>query len=200
MSTRRQQILQVFAEQLQHCPGEHITTAALARAVGVSEAALYKHFNNKAQMFDGLLDFVEDALFKLIDHSLAQPISIQLRCKNVIMIALSFADKNPGIARLLNADILTGEQSYLRTRVSLLFNRMEVRLTNALTQAKQLGEIDINSPEAIANLFVSFIEGRINQFVRSGFQQSPLTHWKQQWGLLNRALQTQLYPAPERTH
>lgn len=200
MSTRRQQILHVFAEQLQHCPGEHITTAALARAVGVSEAALYKHFNNKAQMFDGLLDFVEDTLFKLIDHSLAQPISIRLRCKNVIMIALSFADKNPGIARLLNADILTGEQSFLRTRVSVLFNRMEARLADALAQARLNGEIDIESPEAIANLFVSFIEGRINQFVRGGFQQSPLTHWKQQWGLLNRALQTQMYPTPERTH
>ena len=200
MSTRRQQILQVFAEQLQHCPGEHITTAALARAVGVSEAALYKHFNNKAQMFESLLDFIEETLFTLIDHSLAQPKPIQHRCRDVLRITLSFADKNPGSARLLNADILTGEQGFLRTRVSLLFNQLEQRLVHALALAKQSGELEIASPEALANLFVAFIEGSINQFVRSGFQQSPLTHWQQQWAILNHSMQTNNFPAHEQTH
>ena len=122
---RRQIILETLAHMLEKNQGEHITTAQLARAVGVSEAALYRHFPSKGKMFEGLIEFIEETLFTRINKIIAEESRAEARIQNILFLLLGFADKNPGMARLLYGDVLVGETERLRKRVAQIYKRLK---------------------------------------------------------------------------
>lgn len=188
-SNRRQEILQAFAQMLENKPGSRITTAALAAEVGVSEAALYRHFPSKGKMLEGLLEFIEESLFSRINRILAEEPTAQQRCRMMLWLLLSFAERNPGLARLILGDALQGETERLRNRVRQLFDRLETQLRLIL---REWAVTRVPGPElgssAGANLMLSAAEGRINQFVRSEFRALPTTGWEEQWQALERAI------------
>ncbi len=184
---RREEILQALAAMLQRHPGSRITTAALAREVGVSEAALYRHFPSKARMFEGLIEFMEDATFSRVARILAEERDGAVRCQQILGLLLHFVERNPGFARLLTQDVLAGETDRLRARIRQFFDRLEVQLRQVLREAGARGETQADA-EAAANLGLSVVEGHIMQFVRSDFTRRPTAAWPRQWGLLERAL------------
>ncbi|AOE49112.1 nucleoid occlusion factor SlmA [Kangiella sediminilitoris] len=185
-SKRKNEILQALALMLEKDPGERITTAKLAKEVGVSEAALYRHFPSKARMFEGLIEFTEEAIFSRMNIIAKEQSDLGTQCQQTLSLILTFASRNPGICRLLTGEALSGEHERLRGRISQLFNRVE-------TQIKQLfrqHEVAVKgkySPEvgSRANLLVAVVEGRIQQYVRTDFTQSPLASWDNQWQLLS---------------
>lgn len=186
---RAQQILEALAHQLEAHPGQRITTAALAREVGVSEAALYRHFPSKARMFEALIEFIENSIFGLVTRILEEHPDAVSRCGNILVMLLGFADRNPGLTRILVGDALTGENERLRVRITQFYDRLETQLKQILREAEGKNELPVGHPStAIANLMLAAAEGRMNQYVRSGFQKSPLDHWDQQWELLSRSL------------
>ena len=130
--SRRQQILEVLASELERKPGNKITTASLARAVGVSEAALYRHFPSKARMFEELISFAEHTVFSRINQINAENESLDWKCERICSLVVTFAIKNPGIARLLMGDVLIGEKERLRKRTAQFFNRLEVELKQTI--------------------------------------------------------------------
>ena len=184
---RRQTILETLAHMLEKNQGEHITTAQLARAVGVSEAALYRHFASKAKMFEGLLEFIEETLFTRINKILAEESRAETRVQNILFLLLGFADKNPGMARLLYGDVLVGETERLRQRVVQIYERVETQLKQILREA-EAGE-NLRVPIAdTAALLLAVIEGSITRYVRSEFQSSPVAGWERQWDLLRKSI------------
>jgi TetR/AcrR family transcriptional regulator len=188
-SSRRQQILEALAQQLENNPGERITTAALAAALDVSEAALYRHFPSKARMFEGLIEFIEESVFSLVNRILAQETSAPARCEKIMAVLLGFSAQNPGITRIMVGDALIGENERLRTRITQFYSRLETQIKQILREAESRGELPVGHPStAIANLLIAVAEGRMNQFVRSHFQQSPMEKWDQQWKLLATSL------------
>ncbi|VAX03070.1 Transcriptional regulator SlmA, TetR family [hydrothermal vent metagenome] len=189
ISSRAQQILEALACQLENNPGQRITTAALAKEVGVSEAALYRHFPSKARMFEALIEFIEDTIFSLVNHILEEHSNAHDRCQQLLAVLLGFSAKNPGLSRILVGDALTGEHDRLRVRITQFYDRLETQLKQILREAESKNELPVGHPStAIANLLLATAEGRMNQFVRSGFQQSPLERWEQQWALLSASL------------
>ena len=194
--SRKDQILKALARMLETAPGERITTAALAEEVGVSEAALYRHFPSKARMFEGLIKFIEETLFLRISRILDDESSAETRCHNILTLLLNFSDKNPGMTRLLTGDALVGETERLRARMAQLFNRVESQLKQVLREAQIRENLKPGvSPTALANLLLATCEGRLAQFVRSEFKKSPLENWDTQWEFLSRNLLA-LYTAP----
>jgi TetR/AcrR family transcriptional regulator len=184
-SPRRQQILEALAHMLEASPGERITTAGLARAVGVSEAALYRHFPSKSKMFEGLIEFIEETLFSRIALILREEPKAADQCEKILGLLLAFAERNPGISRLLSGDALTGETERLRTRVAQLFDRIETQLKQIVREAElREGLRATLAPSASANLLLAAAEGRIGQFVRSEFKRRPTELWPEQWQLL----------------
>ncbi|MCY4356102.1 MAG: nucleoid occlusion factor SlmA [Gammaproteobacteria bacterium] len=187
--SRKDQILQALARMLESAPGERITTAALAREVGVSEAALYRHFPSKARMFEGLISFIEDTLFQRISIILKEEERAGLRCQKILTLLLTFSDRNPGMTRLLTGDALAGETDRLRNRIARFFDRLEVQLKQVLREAQIRENLrPAISAATLANLLLASCEGRLAQFVRSEFKRSPLEDWDQQWEYLNRYL------------
>jgi TetR/AcrR family transcriptional regulator len=184
-SQRKQQILEALAHMLEVNPGERITTAGLARQVGVSEAALYRHFPSKSKMFEGLIEFIEETLFSRINLILAEQTNAGTRCEKMLMLLLTFAERNPGITRILTGDALAGEPERLHARVAQLFDRFETQLKQVLREAEMReGLRPVLSINTAANLLLAVAEGRISQYVRSGFQRSPTDGWPEQWQLL----------------
>jgi len=184
---RRQIILETLAHMLEKNQGEHITTAQLARAVGVSEAALYRHFASKAKMFEGLLEFIEETLFTRINKIIADESRAEARVQNILFLLLGFADKNPGMARLLYGDVLVGETERLRKRVVQIYERIETQLKQILREA-EAGE-NLRVPIAdTAALLLAVVEGSITRYVRSEFQSSPVAGWERQWGMLRKSV------------
>ncbi|HEB85674.1 MAG TPA: nucleoid occlusion factor SlmA [Gammaproteobacteria bacterium] len=187
--SRRQQILEALAQELEKSPGRRITTAGLARAVGVSEAALYRHFPSKARMFEGLIDFVEDSVFGLVNRILQEESRMPLRCEKILLIILGFSARNAGISRLLAGDALVGENERLRQRMNQFYERLEAQLKQVLREGEMNGELSASVPVGpMANLLMAQAEGRIHQFVRSGFKRSPMDMWDSQWPLLRQLL------------
>ena len=178
---RRQEILQALAQMLEEHPGDRITTARLALQVGVSEAALYRHFPSKARMFEGLIAFIEDTLFQRIGLILQEETQATARCQKMLFLLLTFAERNPGISRLLTGDALAGETARLRTRVAQVLERFETQLRQVLREAEvREGLRPVLTPAEAANLLLSTVEGRIGQFVRSEFRRSPSAGWAEQ--------------------
>lgn len=184
-SQRRQQILEALAQMLEANPGERITTAGLAQQVGVSEAALYRHFPSKTKMFEGLIEFIEDTLFSRISIILAEEQSAAQRCEKMLLLLLAFAERNPGITRILTGDALAGETDRLHQRVVQVFDRFETQLRQVIRDAEMHeGLRPVISLSAASNLLMAAAEGRISQYVRSGFKRLPTADWTSQWDLL----------------
>jgi TetR/AcrR family transcriptional regulator len=187
--SRKDQILQALARMLEAAPGQRITTAALAREVGVSEAALYRHFPSKARMFEGLIKFIEDTLFARITRIINEEDSAEIRCHNILLLLLTFCDKNPGMTRLLTGDALAGETERLRERIAQFFSRLEAQLKQVLREAQIRENLKTTiSPTILTNLLLASVEGRLVQFVRSEFKVSPLDNWDTQWDFLSKNL------------
>jgi TetR/AcrR family transcriptional regulator len=188
-SNRRQQILETLARELETHPGSRITTAELAAAVGVSEAALYRHFASKARMFEALIDFAEDSVFGIINTILAQDRNPVTRCEKIIRLLLGFAERNPGITRVLLGDALVGEHERLRVRVNQFFERIETQLKQVLREANLSNEVRLIAPiDVTANYLLAIAEGKISHYARGGFTRSPTEHWEEQWSILRDAL------------
>jgi TetR/AcrR family transcriptional regulator len=186
---RKQQILEILALQLEENPGTRITTAGLARAVGVSEAALYRHFASKAKMFEALIDFSEDAVFGLITRIIEQEKDAIVRCEKIVQVLLGFSERNPGITRVLAGDALVGENERLRARALQFFERLETQFKQILREAnlddsaRLVGTIDSG-----ANQILALVEGKMNQFIRTSFSKKPTEHYQEQWQVLQRGL------------
>lgn len=171
---RRLQILQILAEMLQNPRGERVTTAALAAKIGVSEAALYRHFASKAQMFEGLIAFIEQTVFGLINQINQKEELGTAQVKGIVQMLLVFAEKNPGMVRVLLGDALLQEDDRLQERINQVLDRVEASLKQSLRIAQSQGkdgQADIVSMQAA--LLMSFVIGRWHRFARSGFKKLP---------------------------
>lgn len=187
--SRRQQILEVLASELETNPGLRITTAGLASAVGVSEAALYRHFASKAKMFEALIDFAEESVFGLINKITNNEKDAAVRCEKIILLMLAFSEKNPGITRILIGDALLGENERLHARVMQFFERLETQLRQILREANLSdGTRAITDMEAAANQMLTYVEGKLSQFVRSSFVKKPTAHSDEQWAAMKMGL------------
>jgi TetR/AcrR family transcriptional regulator len=186
---RREQILQVLATMLEQHPGGRITTAALAEQVGVSEAALYRHFPSKARMFEGLIVYIEDSLFTRISKIAADGGPTLAQCEKILYLVLAFAEKNPGISRILNGDALAGETERLRVRVSQIMDRLETQLRQVLRDAEVKEGLRTQvTVTSSAGVLLAYVEGRISQYVRTDFRLLPTANWQEQWQLLGSGL------------
>lgn len=192
-ANRRQHILEVLASELETKPGSRITTAALAAAVGVSEAALYRHFASKAKMFEALIEFAEDTVFHVFNQVMNEQRDTRTRCFQLTVALLRFAERNPGIARILVGDILVGEHERLRTRVAKFYARVETQFKQALREAVMMdgSERSVEAVAAEAAVLLAVVAGRLDQFVRSDFAAPPTRDWEQLW----RVLCAGLFPA-----
>lgn len=187
-TNRREQILQSLAHMLE-IPGQRITTAKLAAEVGVSEAALYRHFPSKARMFEGLIEFIEQSLLTRINLIMAEEKDTLLRCHHLLQLLLIFAERNPGITRVLTGDALLGEQDRLRVRITQLFDKIETHLKQILRERKLREGKSFDLEESVlANMLLAYAEGRISQYVRSSFTAAPTKDFDQQWQQLSRLL------------
>ena len=151
---------------------EKITTASLAAKLDVSEAALYRHFANKAQMFEGLIEFIEVSIFGVINKITTDETDGAKQVQLIISMLLKFAEKNPGMTRVLIGDALVNEEDYLQTRINQLYDRLEASLKQSLriaeTQTNKKGDA-----EAQANLLICYVIGRWHQYAKSGFKRKP---------------------------
>jgi TetR/AcrR family transcriptional regulator len=170
---RKQQILETLAKMLESPKREKITTASLAAKLDVSEAALYRHFAGKAQMFEGLIEFIEQTLFGLINKITSEETDGLAQVQRVVTVLLMFAEKNPGMTRVLIGDALVNEDERLQVRINQLFDRLESTLKQSLRIAEtQSGRK--REPEAQANLILCYVIGRWQQFAKSGFKRKPM--------------------------
>ncbi|QSX33967.1 nucleoid occlusion factor SlmA [Shewanella avicenniae] len=186
---RREHILQCLAQMLETNPGQRITTAKLASEVGVSEAALYRHFPSKTRMYEGLIEFIEESLLSRINLIMAEEKDTMRRCHLMLHLLLVFAEKNPGISRLLNGDALLGEHERLRDRINQLFAKVETHLKQILREKTLREGQKFNIDESIlANMLLAIAEGRITQFVRSEFKLKPTYHFEEQWQFIQKQL------------
>ena len=175
---RRIQILQTLASMLEQPGADRITTAALAAKLDVSEAALYRHFASKAQMFEGLIEFIEQTVFTLINQIHEREAASNVQVQKLLTVLLQFAEKNPGMARVMVGDALVFENERLLTRMNQFFERFESQLRQALrSMADAAGSatptVDAN---AHASVLTAFVVGRLQRFARSGFKRSPTEH------------------------
>ena len=182
---RRLQILQTLAGMLETPKGEKITTAALAAQLACSEAALYRHFASKAQMYDALIEFIEQSLFSVVNQITSTESQGLRQVEAIIALLLRFAQKNRGMTRVLIGDALVNENERLQSRINTLLDRIEAALKQALriaaTQENLKPDADFG---ALANLLRCYVVGRWEQYARSGFTREPLTQWPQQWLML----------------
>ena len=189
--SRRQQILEALAKELEERPGARITTAALARSVGVSEAALYRHFPSKARMFEALFEFAEDSVFGLLNRIQADHGDLATKLEQAVTVVLKFAELNPGITRCLLGEALLGEHERLRVRADQFFDRFETQLRQMLRDAGLSGA---NRPTYSANCVASILsavcEGRMARYSRSDFRRRPTEEWDTEWEALRQLLES----------
>lgn len=175
---RRIQILQTLAAMLEQPGAERITTAALAARLEVSEAALYRHFASKAQMFEGLIEFIETSIFSLLNQIAASPDDSLQKARHMVTVLLQFAQRNPGMARVMVGDALVFENDRLEQRMNQFFERFESSLRLVLREQAQAQATLTPSVDAHvqASVWVSFVVGRLQRFVRSGYKRLPTEH------------------------
>ncbi len=184
---RKLQILQTVAEMLEQPKGEKITTAALAARLDISEAALYRHFASKAQMFEGLIEFIEQTVFGLVNKISAEESSGLKQVEAILAMLLGFVKKNRGMTRVLIGDALVNEDARLQLRINQLFDRLEATLKQSLRIA--VSQEEFNSTVDVgahANLMLCYVIGRWQQFGKSGFTRDPMAQWSQQWAILSK--------------
>ena len=176
---RRLQILQTLAAMLENPRGERVTTAALAAKLDVSEAALYRHFASKAQMFEGLIEFIETTLFTLINKIGADTPDGAVQAQQIVSVVLRFAEKNPGMTRVLVGDALVNEDERLQARMNQFYERIEAALRQSLRIAQAAGSWP-GEPAADAAVLTAFVLGRLHLYAKSGFKRLPQEGWEQQ--------------------
>ena len=182
---RKLQILQVIAEMLETPQGEKVTTAALAARLEVSEAALYRHYASKAQMYEGLIEFIENSVFSVINQIEQDEENGIKQAELVVTSLLRFAQKNRGLTRVLIGDALVHENPRLQVRINQLMERIEASLKQSLRIASTQGVLSVEHDfGAHANTLLAYVLGRWQLFVKSGFKTEPLQLWPQQWILL----------------
>ncbi|MES2743193.1 MAG: nucleoid occlusion factor SlmA [Pseudomonadota bacterium] len=170
---RKLQILQALASMLEQPKGEKITTAALAAKLAVSEAALYRHFASKAQMFEGLIEFIESSVFGLINQIADQQPDGMTQARDIIAMLLDFASSNPGMTRVLIGDALVNEDERLQLRMNQFYDRIELSLKQALRVAAADGHARETEVTARAGMLASFVLGRWHRYAKSGFRLHP---------------------------
>jgi TetR/AcrR family transcriptional regulator len=175
---RRVQILQALATMLEQPGAERITTAALAARLDVSEAALYRHFASKAQMFEGLIEFIEHSVFSLVNQIAERESAGAAQAAKTVAMLLQFAEKNPGMTRVMVGDALVFENERLQQRMNLFFDKIEASLKQGLRGAAEGDASAIPSVDAQvrASMLTSFVVGRLQRFARSGFKRLPSEH------------------------
>jgi TetR/AcrR family transcriptional regulator len=175
---RRVQILQTLAQMLEQPGAERVTTAALAARLDVSEAALYRHFASKAQMFEGLIEFIETSVFTLVNQICEREPSGQAQAARTVAVLLQFAEKNPGMTRVMVGDALVFEHERLQVRMNQFFDRIESQLRQSLRAAAEARGSATPTVEssALASVLTSFCAGRLHRWSRSGFKRSPTEH------------------------
>lgn len=175
---RRIQILQTLAAMLEQPGAERITTAALAAKLDVSEAALYRHFASKAQMFEGLIEFIESSVFTLVNQIGEREEQALVQVRKVLTVLLQFGEKNPGMTRVMVGDALVFENDRLLARMNQFFDRIESQLRQSLRAAAEAAgsttpTVDAN---AQASVLTAFAVGRLQRYARSGFKRNPTEH------------------------
>ena len=175
---RRVQILQTLALMLEQPGGERVTTAALAARLQVSEAALYRHFASKAQMFEGLIEFIESSIFTLVNQIVEREVAGALQAQKIAAVVLQFGEKNPGMTRVMVGDALVFEHERLTARMGQFFDRLESQLRQSLRLAAEAA----GSPtptvdaQALASALTALLVGRLHRYARSGFRRLPTEH------------------------
>jgi TetR/AcrR family transcriptional regulator len=185
---RREQILQTLAGMLEQPGTERITTALLAAKLDVSEAALYRHFASKAQMFEGLIDFIEHSLFSLINQIAEREGDGAQKAARMVTVLLQFGEKNPGMSRVMVGDALVFENERLHQRMNQLFERIESALRQVLRAAAEANKSATPTADAQvrAAVLVAFALGQLQRFARSGFKRSPIDHLEASLALMCR--------------
>ncbi|MBI5719189.1 MAG: nucleoid occlusion factor SlmA [Burkholderiales bacterium] len=175
---RRLQILQTLAAMLEQPGAERITTAALAAKLDVSEAALYRHFASKAQMFEGLIEFIESSVFTLVNQLVEREPTPALQARKITTVILQFGEKNPGMTRVMVGDALVFEHERLNARMNQFFERVESQLRGSLRAAAEAAgsATPTVDAQAIASALASLIVGRLQRYARSGFKRLPTEH------------------------
>lgn len=191
--SRKEQILLTLAEMLEKDSSGRITTAALAREVNVSEAALYRHFPSKAKMFEALIAFIEQSLFsqiyRLIEVTREEGTTVEEQLRLILTFILAFSERNPGLSRLLSGEVLSGDLARLQPRIAQLYDRIETQLKQQLREAEIHQGLRVGCTVSVyANLLLSVLEGRITQYTRSAFRRAPTAMWQDQWSVLASAL------------
>jgi len=182
---RKQQILQALAMLLEEPQGTKITTAALAAKLGISEAALYRHFASKAQMFEGLIEFIEAGIFTVINRICDNEERGLVQVQNIVRLLLGFVEKNPGMTRVMMGDALVNENPRLQKRMNQFFDRVELTLRQAMRlAATQEDHLDEASAVMRSNLLMNCLLGRMARFVKGGFAQSPVAGIQEQIGFI----------------
>jgi TetR/AcrR family transcriptional regulator len=170
---RKLQILQALAAMLEHPKGDKITTAALAARLSLSEAALYRHFASKAQMFEGLIEFIETTVFSLINQIAEREERGIDQAQAIVSMLLAFASNNPGMTRVLIGDALVGEDERLQLRMNQFYDKVELACKQALRLAASQGAGVEEEVAARAGMLVSYVTGRWHRFAKSGFRHNP---------------------------
>ena len=175
---RRLQILQTLAAMLEQPGAERVTTAGLAAKIGVSEAALYRHFASKAQMFEGLIDFVDQSTMGLIRQVTDRESAGPQQAGRIVALLFQFAEKNPGMSRVMIGDALVLEHERLQERINLLFDKIEAQLRQSLKTSDSATSATSSTADAqvAASLLVAFMQGRLQRFARTGFKRLPSEH------------------------
>ncbi len=182
---KRLQILQALAAMLENPKGEKVTTAALAAKLDCSEAALYRHFASKAQMFEGLIEFIETSLLGVINQISAEETQGLRQVEHIMALLLSFAQRNRGMTRVLTGDALVNENERLQARINQLLDKIEASLKQALRVAATQEQLSANADfGGLANVLLSYVIGRWQQYAKSGFTREPAAQWAQQWPML----------------
>ncbi len=186
---RRQQILEALAREIELHPASRITTARLAGVVGVSEAALYRHFSGKAAMFEALIEFAEDAVFGLVNRIVAEESDSARRCcERIVGVVLGFAEHNAGIMRVLLGEALVGEERALSDRAGRFFQRLETQLRMVVRDAGDATLAQRSRAGVSANLVVAFVLGRMHQYSASGLRRRPTEDLDRQWAMIAGAV------------
>ena len=172
---RRVQILQTLASMLEQPGAERVTTAALAAKLDVSEAALYRHFASKAQMFEGLIEFIEQSVFSLINQIGEREAEGQAQAARIVGMLIQFAEKNPGMTRVMVGDALVFENDRLQQRMNQFFDKVEASLKQCLRPAADAAAPTVDA-QVRASVLTAFIVGRLQRFARSGFKRAPSEH------------------------
>ncbi|WP_417502540.1 nucleoid occlusion factor SlmA [Marinobacter sp.] len=183
--SRREAILHALLELLEKDPGARLTTSVLAKSVGVTEAALYRHFPSKRKMFEALLEFAEEAVFSRCQVILQDQEDVRVRLQQVVHLVLVFAERNPGLCCVLTGDALVGENEALRKCASQFFERLETQVRQTLKEGEiRQGLRPRTSATRAADFVLVFMEGRIQRFIRSSFSRLPTADFDESWGLV----------------